>query len=108
MKRLLVILAFTLGGLGLWSMTTVSPANTRSVEGEAAALQMETFAIENMTCALCPLTVRKALAGVAGVKSVIVDFNRKTATVGFDPAVTDAIAIGNASTNAGYPATASH
>lgn len=57
-----------------------------------------------MTCALCPVTVHKALTGVAGVKSVSVDFGSKTARVLFDPEVTDTPAIAAASTNAGYPA----
>ena len=59
-----------------------------------------------MTCALCPVTVKKAMEGVAGVKSVTVDFDAKTATAVFDPSVTNADAIAAASTNAGYPAAA--
>jgi len=57
-----------------------------------------------MTCALCPVTVKKAMEGVPGVSSVTVDFDAKTATVVFDPSVTSADAIASASTNAGYPA----
>ncbi len=64
-----------------------------------------TFAIENMSCAACPITVRKAMEKVAGVKSVTVDFAAKTATVVFDPALATTEQIGAASTNAGYPAT---
>ena len=44
------------------------------------------------------------MESVSGVKSVSVDFEHKTATVVFDPAVTDRAAIAAASTNAGYPA----
>jgi mercuric ion binding protein len=69
-----------------------------------AAAQTRTFAIQNMTCALCPVTVKKAMEGIAGVTSVSVDFDAKTATVVFDPSVTSPDAIAAASTNAGYPA----
>ena len=70
----------------------------------AAAEQRVVFAIENMTCALCPVTVKTAMQRVAGVKSVVVDFQAKTATATFDPSVTTAEAVAAASTNAGYPA----
>ncbi|MDO7837207.1 cation transporter [Sphingobium sp. HBC34] len=63
-----------------------------------------TFAIESMTCATCPITVRKAMEGVAGVSAVSVDFNAKTARATYDPRRTNVGAIVAASTNAGYPA----
>ncbi len=44
------------------------------------------------------------MQGVAGVKSVAVDLESGTATVVFDPSVTNANAIVTASTNAGYRA----
>jgi mercuric ion binding protein len=70
----------------------------------AVPQETRTFAIENMTCAACPIAVRKAMQGVDGVQSVDVDFGAKTATVVFDPAVTTPDAIVRASTSAGYPA----
>ena len=57
-----------------------------------------------MTCALCPITVRKAMERVEGVRSVEVDFEAKTASVAFDATATSAAEIAAASTNAGYPA----
>jgi mercuric ion binding protein len=57
-----------------------------------------------MTCALCPVTVKAAMSGVDGVQSVEVDFDARSATVIFDPALTDAAAIAEASAQAGYPA----
>ncbi len=71
------------------------------------AQQTRTFAIENMTCAACPITVHKAMSNVTGVKSVDVNFDTKTATVEFDPAVTSVDEIAQSSTNAGYPASVS-
>ncbi len=67
--------------------------------------QTVTFTIEKMTCATCPITVRKAMEKVAGVLSVETDYESRTATVVFDPSKADTDAIAAASTNAGYPAT---
>lgn len=106
MKRPLILAAalLTLGGLGLAIIPAVTPAAAQSASQQVAAAQTRTFAIQNMTCALCPVTVKKAIEGIAGVKSVAVDFEAKTATVIFDPSVSTADAIAAASTNAGYPA----
>lgn len=69
-----------------------------------AAEQNRRFAIENMTCALCPITVKTAMAAVPGVSVVEVDFGRKEAAVRYDDAVAAPDDIARASTNAGYPA----
>jgi mercuric ion binding protein len=106
MKRALIIAAgvLALGAAGIVSVTAVPPLSAQSAATQAAAIETQTFAIENMTCGLCQITVKKAMAGVEGVRSVDVDFNAKTAAVVFDPAVTTAETIAAASTNAGYPA----
>ena len=104
MRVLFFPFILTLGMVGL-STVEIPRAQAQSAEA-ATASQTATFAIENMTCALCPVTVRKAMEGVSGVKSVSVDFEQKTATVVFDPRVTDTVAIAAASTEAGYPANA--
>ena len=106
MKRPFILAAalLTLGGLGWGVSPAATPAAAQSASQEVAAAQTKTFAIQNMTCALCPVTVKKAMQGIVGVKSVSVDFDAKTATVVFDPSVTTADAIAAASTNAGYPA----
>lgn len=70
-----------------------------------AAEQTVTMDIEKMTCALCPLTVRKAMERVDGVQDVEVDFDSKIATVTFDDSKTTADAVAQASTEVGYPAT---
>ena len=69
-----------------------------------AADATATFAVEKMTCKLCPLTVRKAMEGVAGVVDAKVDYENKTATVTFDDARTTPEEIAKASTEIGYPA----
>lgn len=63
-----------------------------------------TFTVENMTCAACPITVKKAMSRVEGVQSVQVDFDAKTATVDYDPELADAKAIEDASSAVGFPA----
>lgn len=57
-----------------------------------------------MTCAVCPLTVKKALHRVAGVSATEVSYERKEAVVTFDDAKTSVEALIKATTNAGYPA----
>jgi len=91
---------------GYANMAVAAPSSP-GAQAAAATEQTRTFAIENMTCPLCPVTVHKAMTNVDGVKSVDVDFDAKTATVRFDPAVTTVEEIARASTNAGYPATVS-
>lgn len=70
-----------------------------------AAERTVTLAVENMTCALCPITVRTAIERVTGVKDVQVDFETKTAVVVFDDADATVQDIAEASRQAGYPAT---
>lgn len=74
----------------------------------AEATRTATLAVENMYCAACPITVRKALEKVPGVTKVKVDFETKTATVTFDPAQTDVEALTRATTEAGYPSKPAH
>ena len=88
MKRLLILLI----ALGL-----AGPA----VGAEKSA----TFSVPGMTCALCPLTVKTAMSGVVGVKSVEAEFATKTAIAMFDDTTTNVDVIAAASANAGYPAT---
>ena len=63
-----------------------------------------TLSVENMTCALCPITVRRAIESVPGVGDVEVDIDTQTAVVAFDDAISTVQLIADASTNAGYPA----
>jgi mercuric ion binding protein len=56
-----------------------------------------------MDCAVCPLSVRKALEKVPGVKSAKVDYARRNAVVAFDPAKTSPDALTKATADAGFP-----
>lgn len=102
-------LVIAVGGLVLVTVAalapvTLTPLAAQSAAVQAATIETATFAIDNMTCALCPLTVKTAMERVDGVRSVSVDFGAKTATVTFDPAVATNEAIAAASAGAGYPA----
>lgn len=101
MKRPIVLAAATLpmfGGPGAIAGTTATPAAAQSTTAQTVAARTTSFTIRNMTCALCPITVRMAMAGVAGVKSATMDFDAKTATVIFDASVTNPDATAAAST----------
>ncbi|SMX45847.1 heavy-metal-associated domain-containing protein [Maliponia aquimaris] len=101
MKKIITTAMFSaLFGLAPVAPITTIPAAAQTV----AAEQTVTFTIDNMTCALCPVTVKRAMEGVGGVRSVEIDFEARTATVVFDPATTGAEAIAAASASAGYPA----
>ncbi len=62
-----------------------------------------TLNISGMTCAACPITVKKALEKVPGVSSVDVRFEKKQVLVTFDDTKTNPDALVKATTNAGYP-----
>ena len=59
--------------------------------------------VQNMTCGMCPITVKAALKKVDGVQSAKVDFDHKTAKVTFDPKKTNIEALIKSTTNVGYP-----
>lgn len=61
--------------------------------------------IQNMTCAMCTITIKKALQKVNGVQQVTVDYDSKTAVVTFDSTKTGSTALIKATTDAGYPGT---
>lgn len=106
MKRVMVLAAAVLAFSGPGG--PLSPPEVHLFAHPSAAqeseLQQVVFTIENMTCALCKVTVKKVIEQVEGVQSVQIDSEAKTATVRFDLSITNAEAIAQASTNAGYPA----
>jgi mercuric ion binding protein len=69
----------------------------------AASPKTVTLEVKNMTCKLCPITVKKSLEKVSGVSAVKVNFDEKTAIVTYDPNKTRPENLTEATTNAGYP-----
>ena len=102
MKPLVIVAVLVSIGSTLPLSATLAMSQPPAVA--VTQVQTATFAVENMTCALCPVTVKAAMGRVDGVRSVKIDFDAKTATVVFNPALASAEAIAAASTNAGYPA----
>ena len=68
-----------------------------------AAEQTVTLAVQHMTCAACPRTVKASLQAVPGVTNVVVSAEDKTAVVTFDDSKAEVNALVKATTNAGYP-----
>ncbi len=62
-----------------------------------------TLNVCGMTCAACPVTVKKAVEKVGGVSKVEVRFEKKQVLVTFDDAKTNTDALVKATTDAGYP-----
>ena len=62
-----------------------------------------TLNVSGMTCAACPITVKKALEKVSGVSKIDVQYEKKQVLVTFDDSKTNIDALVKATTNAGYP-----
>jgi len=69
----------------------------------AAKPQAVVLDVQNMTCELCPITVKQALKKVPGVADAKIDLTTKTATVTFDADKASVASLVNATTNAGFP-----
>lgn len=72
----------------------------------AGVPQTVTLDVKNMTCELCPVTVKKALEKTPGVAKVQIDSGKKTAVVTYDPDVASVAVLVQSTTNAGYPSAA--
>lgn len=88
MKKLLFIFTLSVFSLSAW-----------------AKPQTVTLDLPTMNCATCPITVKKALTKLEGVSSAEVSYEKKEAVVSFDDSKTNANALVEATTNAGYPST---
>jgi len=86
MKKLLSFLALA---------TVVAPA--------WAATQTVTLSVQSMTCAACPITVKKALSKVDGVSKIEVSLEKREAVVTFDDTKTNVRKLTQATADAGYP-----
>jgi mercuric ion binding protein len=88
-------------------VTAIAALATTCLAGTAyvgAAEQRVVLAVDNMTCASCPIVVKRILARVPGVRSVEVSYERKTATVAYDDRRVSVAELLEATTTAGYPA----
>ena len=77
-----------------------APINALAGRAQTAVLD-----VQNMTCDVCPITVKKSLQSVSGVSDASIDFAKKTARVTYDPDKAKSDDLTAATTNAGYPST---
>lgn len=70
-----------------------------------AATQTVTLSVPGMTCSACPITVKKALSKVEGVRSTDANLEKREVTVTYDDAKTNVPALTAATKNAGYLST---
>ncbi len=61
-----------------------------------------TLSVPGMTCAACPITVKRALLKVEGVEKTEVSFEKREAVVTFDDAKTTVEKLTKATEEAGY------
>lgn len=83
-------------------LTALALAATFAVPAWAAT-QTVTLSVPGMTCATCPITIKKALSKVDGVSKIEVDYATKLAVVTFDDAKTSIQTLKTATTGVGYP-----
>lgn len=89
MKRLMAI-------LGMFGLPSLS-------DNVLAKEQTVTLRVENMTCSLCPVTVRKALEAVEGVQETNISLVENKAVIIFDDDQSDVETLMTTTTNAGFP-----
>ena len=68
-----------------------------------AAEQSVVLSIPGMDCPICPITIKKSLQNVAGVKSVDVSYAHKSAAITFDGQLSRLPDLLKATENVGYP-----
>jgi len=68
-----------------------------------AATQTVTLSVPGMTCAACPITVKKAISKVEGVSKTDVSFDKREAIVTFDDTKTNVQKLTKATEDAGDP-----
>jgi len=85
----------------LFALLLATPLGVLAADPQTVVLD-----VQNMTCELCPITVKKALDKVPGVAATKIDLAKMTATVKFAPGRANVAALVKATTNAGYPSAA--
>lgn len=88
----------------LFSVSLLSVAGA-FINPAFAATKTVTLDVPGMYCAVCPITVRKALENVPGVAKAKASLEKKEAVVTYDDAKTNVKKLLDATSDAGYPAT---
>ncbi len=102
-RSLSLVFIMTFSSLG-FALPVVAQADEQQTQ--QSVLKTITLQVDNMTCSMCPYTVKKALKKVDGVARVNVKYEgdgKGWAEVAFDPGKTNVESLIKATTNAGYP-----
>lgn len=78
----------------------------KAKEEKADQVKQVTLEVKNMVCAACPVTVKKSLTKLTGVKEAKVTLEPPVALVSYDASKVKVEDLIKATTNAGYPSTA--
>lgn len=70
-----------------------------------AATKTVRLSVPDMSCAACPITVKKVLSKIDGVSLIQVSAKSKEVVVTYDDARTNVQALTTATANVGYPST---
>lgn len=70
-----------------------------------AASKTVTLIVPDMSCAACPITVKKALSQVNGVSKIDTHVEQREAVITYDDSKTNPQQLLNTTKNAGYAAT---
>ena len=104
MKKTTVVAALLVAFFGASTWLGLSYANdsaaSATAQAETATVEL---AVQKMYCAVCPITLQKALERVEGTIDAHVDFEAKLAKVTYDPQLTNVAELIKATTDAGYP-----
>ena len=82
--------------------TFLALASTTVTAGESRSA---TLAVAGMTCASCPITVKKVLMRIPGVTEATVSYKTREAQVQFDPDKVQVEQLATAVTDIGFPTT---
>jgi len=89
----------------LRSAATGIPAGGGAAPERGAPTRSVTLSVKNMTCPACAEAVRRSLAGVKGVRSVVVTLDPAQAVVNYDPATLRVEQLAEVTAKAGFPST---
>lgn len=88
MQKIILSIVFAIASFSIW-----------------AKPQTITLDLPTMNCAMCPITVKKALTRVEGVTKAKVSYEKKQAVVSFEDTKTSVEKLIEVTTNSGYPST---
>ena len=71
---------------GVFFVPTTYAESSSQIQNSEQSIVLD---VQNMTCAMCKFTIKKALSSVEGTKIVSVNFEDKTAKIVFNPQKTN-------------------